>query len=187
MTTASTTDLALMAHLLRRAGFGADRDELERYSEKSYDDVVEDLLKRTRDTGVMVGFSCHNPQMIEIAEERGWDVDFYMTSMYYVNRTPAMYRKILGEDLPHGEKYLPSDPPKMCKMIRQTRKPCLAFKTLAAGRTSNSPAAIRQSLAWVYDHIKPTDALILGMYNQESDQAGQDAEIVRSILTSTTG
>ncbi|MCH8910382.1 MAG: DUF1800 domain-containing protein [Chloroflexi bacterium] len=44
MTTTSTTDLALMAHLLRRAGFGADRDELERYSEKSYDDVVEDLL-----------------------------------------------------------------------------------------------------------------------------------------------
>ena len=44
MTTASTTDLALMAHLLRRAGFGTDRDELERYSEKSYEDVVEDLL-----------------------------------------------------------------------------------------------------------------------------------------------
>ena len=149
--------------------------------------VVEDLLKRTRDTGVMVGFSCHNPQMIEIAEERGWDVDFYMTSMYYMNRTDAMVRKILGDDLPYGEKYLPSDPPRMCKMIRQTRKPCLAFKTLAAGRRSDSPAAIRQALAWVYDHIKPTDALILGMYNQESDQVGQDADIVRSILTPPTG
>ena len=44
MTTASTTDLALMAHLLRRAGFGADRDQLERYAEKSYEDVVDDLL-----------------------------------------------------------------------------------------------------------------------------------------------
>ncbi len=48
MTTTSTTDLALMAHLLRRAGFGADRDELERYSEKSYDDVVEGLLNPDR-------------------------------------------------------------------------------------------------------------------------------------------
>jgi len=48
MTTASTTDLALMAHLLRRAGFGADRDELERYAEKSYEDVVDDLLNPER-------------------------------------------------------------------------------------------------------------------------------------------
>jgi hypothetical protein len=48
MTIASTTDLALMAHLLRRAGFGADREELERYSEKSYDEVVEDLLNPER-------------------------------------------------------------------------------------------------------------------------------------------
>ena len=48
MTTASTTDLALMAHLLRRSGFGADRDELERYAEKSYEDVVEDLLNPNR-------------------------------------------------------------------------------------------------------------------------------------------
>ena len=48
MTTASTTDLALTAHLLRRAGFGADREELERYSEKSYEDVVEDLLNPDR-------------------------------------------------------------------------------------------------------------------------------------------
>ena len=48
MTTASTTDLALMAHLLRRAGFGADRDQLERYAEKSYEDVVDDLLNPER-------------------------------------------------------------------------------------------------------------------------------------------
>ena len=37
-------DLALIAHLLRRAGFGASRDELERYVEKGYEAVVEELL-----------------------------------------------------------------------------------------------------------------------------------------------
>ena len=145
--------------------------------------VVEDLLKRTCDTGVMVGFSCHNPQMIEIAEERGWDIDFFMTSMYYMNRTEAMYKKLLGDDLPYGEKYLPSDPAKMCEMVRQTQKPCLVFKTLAAGRLSNSPAAIKRALTWVYDNIKPTDAVILGMFNQLSDQVAQDTEIVRDILS----
>ncbi len=148
---------------------------------------LEDLLKRTRDTGVMVGFSCHNPQMIEIAEERGWDIDFFMTSMYYMNRTEAMYKKLLGDDLPYGEKYLPSDPSKMCGMIRRTKKPCLAFKTLAAGRLSNSPASIKRALSWVYANIKPTDAVILGMYNQLSDQVAQNTDIVRQILSARTG
>ena len=35
---------ALMAHLLRRAGFGATRDELEQYLARGYEAVVEDLL-----------------------------------------------------------------------------------------------------------------------------------------------
>jgi len=37
-------DIALMAHLLRRAGFGGTRDELEAYVAKGYEAVVEELL-----------------------------------------------------------------------------------------------------------------------------------------------
>ena len=37
-------DIALMAHLLRRAGFGATRDELETYVAKGYEETVEELL-----------------------------------------------------------------------------------------------------------------------------------------------
>ena len=37
-------DVALMAHLLRRAGFGATREELEGYLVKGYEATVEDLL-----------------------------------------------------------------------------------------------------------------------------------------------
>ena len=36
-------DIALMAHLLRRAGFGATREELERYVAKGYEATVEEL------------------------------------------------------------------------------------------------------------------------------------------------
>jgi uncharacterized protein (DUF1800 family) len=36
--------MALMAHLLRRAGFGATRDELERYTAQGYEATVEELL-----------------------------------------------------------------------------------------------------------------------------------------------
>lgn len=37
-------DLALIAHLLRRAGFGASRMTLEAYAAKGYAAVVEELL-----------------------------------------------------------------------------------------------------------------------------------------------
>ena len=37
-------DLALMAHLMRRAGFGATREELEKYVAQGYEATVEDLL-----------------------------------------------------------------------------------------------------------------------------------------------
>ena len=37
-------DIALMAHLMRRAGFGATRDELEARAAKGYEETVEELL-----------------------------------------------------------------------------------------------------------------------------------------------
>ena len=40
----SSADLTLMAHLLRRAGFGATRDELEAYVARGYEATVEELL-----------------------------------------------------------------------------------------------------------------------------------------------
>ena len=41
---AANEDLALMAHLMRRAGFGATRDELEELVPVGYETVVERLL-----------------------------------------------------------------------------------------------------------------------------------------------
>ena len=40
----STQDIALMAHLMRRAGFGATRSELETHLAKGYEATVEELL-----------------------------------------------------------------------------------------------------------------------------------------------
>ena len=37
------TDVQLIAHLFRRAGFGATRDELEEYAARGYEATVEEL------------------------------------------------------------------------------------------------------------------------------------------------
>ena len=41
----NNNNIALMAHLLRRAGFGATRDELERYLAQGYEATVQELLE----------------------------------------------------------------------------------------------------------------------------------------------
>jgi hypothetical protein len=41
---ANQDDIALMAHLMRRASFGASRDELEARVAKGYEATVEELL-----------------------------------------------------------------------------------------------------------------------------------------------
>jgi hypothetical protein len=143
--------------------------------------VLTDILKRIRDQGVLVGLSAHNPRLIETAEEKSWDVDYYMCCLYYLTRPKEEYPQILGNDLPLGEIYLPSDPPRMFKTIQSTRKPCLAYKVLAAGRRVGSPAEVRRCFEEAFANIKPMDAVIVGMYQQLGDQVGENAAIVRSL------
>ena len=46
----ANNDVALMAHLMRRAGFGAQYDELEARASKGYEEMVEELLNPTEKT-----------------------------------------------------------------------------------------------------------------------------------------
>ena len=43
----SNNSTALIAHLMRRAGFGATRDEIDTYTAKGYEATVEELLNPT--------------------------------------------------------------------------------------------------------------------------------------------
>ena len=155
----------------------------ERLFRQNKPGVLSDLLKRIRDAGVLVGLSAHNPALIELAEEKGWGVDYYMCCLYYLTRPREEFQKLLGGELPLGEIYLPSDPPRMFKVIQATRKPCLAYKVLAAGRRIESRAQVRQCFETAFSNIKPTDAVIVGMYQQLGDQVGENAAIVREICS----
>src|SRR3989440_3852327 len=138
----------------------------ERLHRQNRLNVLTDLLARIRKQGVLVGLSAHNPELIQIAEERKWDVDYYMCCLYYLTRPRAEFQKMLGKDLPLGEIYLPSDPPRMFQAVRSVRKPCLVYKVLAAGRRVGSPREVRQCFETALANIKSTDALIVGMYQQ---------------------
>jgi len=142
---------------------------------------IKDFLKAVRDSGVMVGLSTHNPAVVDTAEGENWDVDYYQCCLYRVTRTPEEARAEFGE-APIGETFMEKDPERMCKMIRQTRKPCLAFKLFGAGRTSTSSKHVERAFGFAFANIKPTDAVIVGMYPRFKDEVRENTEVVRRIL-----
>jgi len=143
-------------------------------------DQVQDYLKRVHDAGMLAGVSTHMPDVVDTVESKGWDVDYYMTCVYERHRSAEQLEKLLGQaPIPVGEVYLPKDPPRMFKAVRQTKRPCLAFKILAAGRLSERRQWVEQAFRETFESIKPTDGVIVGIYDQYSDQVAENAAFVK--------
>jgi hypothetical protein len=139
--------------------------------------------KRVRDLGVLVGVGTHKPEVIELVEEQGWDVDFYSGCVYNRTRTEEEWKQILNGELlemPH-DIYMQSDPLRMYKVMRQTPKTCFAFKILAAGRIADK--GIAQAFRTAYASIKPNDGVYVGVFPRNKDEIRENVEIVHSILT----
>jgi len=147
-------------------------------------DGVHEFLKRARQTGVLAGVSTHNPQVIEYIEERGWDVDFYMGCVYNRSRTSEEIRALLNGELPlpASEVYLEKDPDRMFAVMRRTPRTCLAFKILAAGRSTRTAAEVNAAFRAAYAGIKAQDCIIVGHYPRFKNQIQENAERVRTIL-----
>ena len=173
-----TIDLVAKRRPIGIAPHGALAEKLHRQGKLG---TLKDLLNRIRDQGVLVGLSAHNPDLLALANDQGWDVDYFMCCLYYLTRPKDEFRKLLGSDLPLGEIYLPSDPPRMFKVIQATKKPCLAYKVLAAGRRVSTPDEVRSAFQTALKNIKPTDALIVGMYQQFGDQVGANVALMREL------
>ena len=150
-------------------------------------DEVGDYLKAIRDAGLQVGVSTHMPDVVDAVESKGWDVDYYMTCVYERHRSAADLERLLGHvPIPVGEVYLTSDPPRMFRAMRATKRPCFAFKILAAGRLSDRKEWVEQAFRQTFAAIKPIDAVIVGIYDRYSDQPGEDAALVRRFGSNQT-
>jgi len=143
-------------------------------------DQIGDYLKRVHDAGMLAGVGTHIAEVVDLVESKGWEVDYYMTCVYERHRSAEQLRNLLGHvPIPVGEVYLTEDPPRMFKSIQQIKRPCLAFKILAAGRLSERKAWVEQAFRDTFAGIKPSDAVIVGIYDRYSDQAAEDAALVR--------
>jgi hypothetical protein len=146
---------------------------------------VRDFVKAVHDAGLLAGVSAHNPACIQRVADEGWDVDFFMTCFYFITRdklpgaTPQAGPLLEGPDV--GYKFRTNDPLTMCRVIRQVRQPCLAFKILGAGRRCASQTMVREAFRFAFEQIKPTDAVIVGMYPGQFDQVHANAQYARQL------
>jgi hypothetical protein len=138
---------------------------------------VRDYAKKLRDLGVsVVGVASHIPEVLATIEEQHWDIDFYAGSAYNIRRTPQELRKLLGGEIPEMERdvYLQDDPSRMYAFFRSTKKPCIAYKILAAGRVSSPQQAFQRA----FENIKPIDLVCVGVFPQTKDEIKEDAMYV---------
>ena len=141
---------------------------------------VRDFVKRVHDAGVLAGVSAHNPDCIRRVADEGWDVDLFMTCFYYVTRTPEQVEKMPEVvTVQVGKPFFTADPSRMTEVVRQVDQPCLGFKILAAGRASFHKHTVREAFQFAFEHIKPTDGVIVGMYPRYQDEIRENAEHTR--------
>ncbi len=144
-------------------------------------DAVADIVKAIKDTGRPAGVGTHIPEVIEYAEEHEWETDFYMGCFYNLARAyksaPAVER-----DAYQADQFPAADPERMTAVLRQVPKPCLGFKILAAGRNCADEQTLEATFRYAFDHLKPTDAVVVGMFPKYSNQVAQNAGLVRRIL-----
>ena len=152
----------------------------DEYFKKDKMHLVQEYCKKVRDSGLMVGVSTHIPEVMKYILEKDWDIDFFMCCLYERHRSRQQLKNLLGKvPIPVGEVYLESDPDRMFEVIKQTEKPCLAFKILAAGRKCQNQETVEQTFEDTFKEIKPNDAVIVGMHPIHENQAQLNAEYVK--------
>ncbi len=140
-------------------------------------DQVHDRLKQFRDTGALVGCSLHTPEALAWIEDQGWDLDFYLASFYRASQKLRDKWNDLLEHKPLHEMYLEGIPDLMCPVIRQVKKPVLAYKILAAGRLADRSPEIEKAFKYAFQNIKAEDGVIVGMFPKFRDQVTESARL----------
>ncbi|MCM8768760.1 MAG: hypothetical protein NC911_03645 [Candidatus Omnitrophica bacterium] len=142
--------------------------------------LVKDNLKIIRETGYPCGMASHQPEFIALAEEENWDIDFYLACFF--NLTGRGKKDLTVIKGSSGEVFDFSDPPKMCQVIKQVKKPCVAYKIFGSGRLCQNRNQVYQAISFALENIKPGDLILTGVFQKFGNQIKENVAIVREIL-----
>ena len=178
----ANVDSAMLMRTLKPLALQRQGEVVDNAWQSGKMESVKEWCKQARDLGAVVGVGTHIPEVIAKIEEENWDVDFYSGCVYNRRRTPEEWKKALNGEMMEmaGDIYMQSDPARMYRVMRQTKKPCFAFKILAAGRIPER--GIEQAFRTAFESIKPTDGVYVGMFPKFKDEVRENAGIVQRIL-----
>ena len=119
---------------------------------------LEQITEKIRSLGMIPGLSTHRPETITVGDAAGYDIAVYVQPYNAIGFLCAV------------------ETDWMAHIIRQTPKPVMCIKPLAAGRILPPTG-----LSFVYHSIKPTDIVCIGLLSPE--EAREDIALAHSILT----
>jgi hypothetical protein len=144
-------------------------------------EVVRERIELIKELGLLAGVASHLPEVHEWLVAKGWPIDFHMCCVYNLSRQPRESKIVSGQWTDEDHMFCEDDPPKMCRFVQQVDRPCLVFKVLAASRKCQSQETVRAALKAAYQNIKPSDAVIVGMWSKHLNQPALNADHVRGL------
>jgi hypothetical protein len=143
---------------------------------------IKEKLSVIRQTGLPVGLCTHMPEVVMQSGAENWDVDFYVVCVYNLSRVERVSSAVTGYPQ-FDEPFFEEDRAVAFEAIRNTPKPCIAFKVLGSTRRCATQEDVRDALTETYQSIKPNDAVLVGMFPKETDQPLVNIRMVKGILS----
>ena len=130
-------------------------------------DTLEKWVAHAKSYGIPVGAAGHAPEVHRWVDSLDL-VDFHNVAFFNCGSLHA------GK----GEEFRLEDLPRAVEVSRDIPKPCIAYKIMGAGRIDP-----RMALEYAFRHIKPGDAVNVGMHRgDKDDMVEENAALVREIL-----
>ena len=152
-------------------------------------DTLRNNLEEIRKTGLPVGMCSHVPETILRAEKENWGIDFYMACLYNARRDRQGQQSGFITGVSKADLiFYPEDRFLMFEVVRKVQKPFIVFKILAGGQIMTGrkpeeyPSIIKEYIAEAYNNIKPNDLACVGVFQRDTDQIKQLAEITSQVL-----
>jgi hypothetical protein len=116
-----------------------------------------EAIEFIKECGMVAGWSTHRPETIAVSDSAGYDVAGYVQIL-----NPIGFLCQVETDW-------------SARVIREAKHPVVSIKPLGAGRVLPPTG-----LGFVYDNIKPSDTVCIGMLSVE--EAAEDIEIARACI-----
>ena len=145
-------------------------------------ELVAEAVDYIKSQGVIAGTACHSLRTVQVCEEQGLDVDFYMKTLHrddYWSAQPMETREeyaFLGSNQAEHNGFHDNiwcmNPEETAEYMKQVSKPWIAYKVLAAG-------AVPPEEAFRYVFSQGADFACVGMFDF---QVVEDANIANRVL-----